>query len=61
MPVVLAAGLMTGPAWADATAPHEVLERVVMLTRHGVRSPTKGLAELRRLSDQDWPAWPVDR
>ncbi|MEC4595122.1 MULTISPECIES: histidine-type phosphatase [Nitrospirillum] len=64
MPVVLAAGLMTGPAWAEAPATPQdgmVLERVVMLSRHGVRSPTKGLAELRRLSDQDWPAWPVDR
>ncbi|MDG3440232.1 histidine-type phosphatase [Nitrospirillum amazonense] len=54
---------MAGPVRADTTASasHEVLERVVMLSRHGVRSPTKGLAELRRLSDQDWPAWPVDR
>ncbi|ASG21644.1 histidine-type phosphatase [Nitrospirillum viridazoti] len=60
---LLAASLMAGPVQADTTASasHEVLERVVMLSRHGVRSPTKGLAELRRLSDQDWPAWPVDR
>ncbi|WP_044560606.1 histidine-type phosphatase [Azospirillum sp. B4] len=66
MPLALAAGLVAGPALADTlatppTAPGLVLERVVMLSRHGVRSPTKGLAELRRLSDQDWPAWPVDR
>ncbi|TWB38035.1 histidine-type phosphatase [Nitrospirillum pindoramense] len=63
----LAVGLVAGSAWAAPTAnsatpaSHEVLERVVLLSRHGVRSPTKGLAELRRLSDQDWPAWPVDR
>ncbi|MBB6253567.1 histidine-type phosphatase [Nitrospirillum iridis] len=69
MPLVsslaLAAGLvLAGPASADTpatppAAPGLVLERVVMLSRHGVRSPTKGPAELRRHSDQDWPAWPV--
>jgi 4-phytase/acid phosphatase len=65
MPVALAAGLLAGPALADTPAAKDggglVLDRVVMLSRHGVRSPTKGLAELRRLSDQDWPARPVDR
>ncbi|MDE1148899.1 MAG: histidine-type phosphatase [Azospirillaceae bacterium] len=61
--LALAAGLMAGTAGAAMSANPDkpVLERVVMLTRHGVRSPTKGPAELRRLSDQDWPTWPVGR
>lgn len=36
-----------------------VLERVVILARHGVRSPTKGSEELSRFSQDSWPEWPV--
>lgn len=36
-----------------------VIERVVMVQRHGVRSPTQDAAALRRLADRPWPVWPV--
>jgi 4-phytase/acid phosphatase len=36
-----------------------VLERVVLLQRHGVRAPTDGPAKLARYSAQPWPRWPV--
>lgn len=36
-----------------------VLDKVVLLSRHGVRSPTKPPEDLRRHSDQDWHPWPV--
>jgi 4-phytase/acid phosphatase len=36
------------------------LVRVVVVMRHGVRPPTQKNQDLRKYSDQDWPAWPVD-
>jgi 4-phytase/acid phosphatase len=44
------------PALASA-AP--VLERVVMVSRHGVRSPTQTVEALDAATGQTWPAWPV--
>ena len=35
------------------------LTRVVMLSRHGVRSPSQGTEELHTLSPREWPTWPV--
>lgn len=40
-----------------AAAP--VLERVVMVSRHGVRSPIRSVAVLESLTKRGWPAWPV--
>ncbi|HEV2362569.1 MAG TPA: histidine-type phosphatase [Caulobacteraceae bacterium] len=54
LPAALAATLAAAHAVA---APK--LERVVLVQRHGVRSPTSSNAELARLSAQPWPAWPV--
>ena len=36
-----------------------VLERIVVVARHGVRSPTKPADWLSRYSAQAWPDWPV--
>jgi len=52
---VLVAGLLN-----IAAAPAPILERVVIVMRHGVRPPTKSAAELAPRSDQAWPgdaAW----
>ena len=40
-----------------AAAP--VLERVVMVSRHGVRSPIKTVDALNALTKRGWAAWPV--
>ena len=37
----------------------ETLERVVILQRHGVRSPTKPPSAYARYSSEAWPDWPV--
>ena len=42
---------------AASAAP--VLERVVVVMRHGVRPPTSSNEALRQYSDADWPAWIV--
>jgi 4-phytase/acid phosphatase len=36
-----------------------VLERVVLVSRHGVRAPTQTLQALDAATGQSWPAWPV--
>ncbi len=38
----------------------ETLERVVMVQRHGVRSPTKPPSAYARYSSEAWPDWPVE-
>lgn len=43
---------------ADAGAAPPALQAVVVVSRHGVRSPTK-LGELDAYAAQPWPAWPV--
>ncbi|HEY4030868.1 MAG TPA: histidine-type phosphatase [Caulobacteraceae bacterium] len=35
------------------------LEKIVTVSRHGVRSPTKAPEDLARSSDKPWPQWPV--
>ncbi len=54
IPVLLLAGL---PAVEAAEAP--VLEKVVLVQRHGVRSPTKPPAAYGKFSAEAWPDWPV--
>jgi 4-phytase/acid phosphatase len=44
------------PALASATP---VLERVVLVARHGVRSPTQTVQALDAATGQSWPAWPL--
>jgi len=52
-------------AWAPASAqllptpPGWQIERAVVLSRHGVRAPTRPNAELDRTAATAWPAWPV--
>ncbi|HWF76098.1 MAG TPA: histidine-type phosphatase [Caulobacteraceae bacterium] len=36
-----------------------MLERVVVVMRHGVRPPTQSNDQLRKYSADPWPAWPV--
>jgi len=54
IPVLLLAG---SPAAEAAEAP--VLEKVVLVQRHGVRSPTKPPSAYARYSTEAWPDWPV--
>lgn len=54
---VLLAVLVDAPP-AEAAA-DLVLEKVVILARHGVRSPTKTSAELSKYAAESWPDWPV--
>lgn len=35
------------------------LERVVILSRHGVRSPTKQTQLMNDVTPDKWPQWPV--
>ncbi|GAA4481196.1 histidine-type phosphatase [Gluconacetobacter asukensis] len=42
------------PAIAGAT-----LEKIVLVARHGIRSPTRPPAELKAQTGRDWPSWPV--
>ncbi len=44
------------PCAADAVPK---LERVVIVARHGVRSPTGDAAKLQRYAAEAWPEWPV--
>jgi len=45
---VLSAGAETGR-----------LKMVIIVTRHGVRSPTGGKTQLNQYSSQPWPEWDV--
>jgi 4-phytase/acid phosphatase len=47
------------PPASNAPAVDLKLMRVVMLSRHGVRSPIEGPEELHRLAPREWPTWPV--
>jgi 4-phytase/acid phosphatase len=39
--------------------PRDVLKYVVIVSRHGVRSPTGKVDQLNQFSTQPWPAWSV--
>lgn len=58
---VLVLVLLASPAAASAAPAQDglVLERVVIVERHGVRSPTKAPEALARYASQPWRAWPV--
>jgi 4-phytase/acid phosphatase len=51
--------LLTLLAAASPGAAQDVLERVVIVQRHGVRPPTKAAAELAKYAEQPWPEWSV--
>jgi 4-phytase/acid phosphatase len=60
--VVVILGLLLGePAAAQLlpVPPGWQMERAVLLSRHGVRSPLKSNEELDRHVATPWPAWPV--
>lgn len=44
---------------ADTPSPGYRLEKVVILSRHGVRSPTKMTPLMRDVTPNAWPEWPV--
>ena len=52
----LAAGLL-GPPHLATAAGDEVLQKVVIVSRHGVRSPLATAAELASWSSRPWPSW----
>ncbi len=54
----LAALLLLG-AFATPTMAAPVLEKVVILQRHGVRAPTKAPADLAPYARDAWASWPV--
>src|SRR3984957_4380762 len=47
------------PACAQAAAPDAHLELVIVLSRHGVRSPLTAQADLDKFSAAPWPTWDV--
>ncbi|PKU24578.1 histidine-type phosphatase [Telmatospirillum siberiense] len=55
---ILLAGLAVAATPARA-APDLRLEKVVILIRHGIRSPTKNTEELSRYAAETWPSWTV--
>ncbi|XOO19786.1 AppA family phytase/histidine-type acid phosphatase [Edwardsiella ictaluri] len=44
---------------AEAAHPVRHLERVVIVSRHGVRAPTEMPALIREVTPDGWPVWPV--
>ncbi len=52
--------LFAGQAAAQPLPADWRLERVVMVERHGVRSPTKPPEALSPYASEPWPAWPVE-
>ncbi|EMQ4315727.1 AppA family phytase/histidine-type acid phosphatase [Yersinia enterocolitica] len=58
--VTLIMGCFTAGAAPIVTAPTGyTLERVVILSRHGVRSPTKQTQLMNDVTPDKWPQWPV--
>ncbi len=54
------AGIAPAAAQLLPTPPGWQIERAVLLSRHGVRSPTLPNAELDRIAATPWPRWPVE-
>lgn len=57
---LIAMALASGPALAVA-ADQAQLEKVVVLSRHGLRSPTQDRHELESWALRPWPPWSVPR
>lgn len=55
----LLAGVAPAAAQLQPTPPGWQIERAVVLSRHGVRAPTRSNAELDRIAASPWPVWPV--
>jgi 4-phytase/acid phosphatase len=62
LPALLAAASLSGaqsvPQNSPATSANE-LKYLVIVSRHGVRSPTGKTERLNQYSSKPWPAWPV--
>ncbi len=56
---ILTAGLAPAGAEVPPIPPGWQMERVVLLARHAVRSPTRSPEELARYAASPWPSWPV--
>ncbi len=58
---LLLSALLAGPASAQLlpVPPGWQMQRTIVLSRHGVRSPLHSAEELDRYSAQPWPTWPV--
>ena len=54
----LMAGIAPAEAQIPPIPPGWQMERVVLLARHGVRSPTQSPEELARFAASPWPTWP---
>jgi 4-phytase / acid phosphatase len=46
-------------SFAEPASAELVLEKVVLVSRHGVRSPTGSAASLSQIASRAWPTWPV--
>lgn len=59
--VFLLSVVLAGPASAQLlpVPPGWQMQRTILLSRHGVRSPVHSNDELDRYSAQPWPTWPV--
>jgi len=56
---MLLAAAIVPPAAAAPPAPPLVLERAVLVMRHGIRAPLAGEVPTSTRSAAPWPAWPV--
>jgi 4-phytase/acid phosphatase len=57
----LGAAFLASPAtWAGPESASDKLKLVIILSRHGVRSPLSTDAALAGLASQPWPKWEVD-
>lgn len=56
-----ALALIPLPGMTGIAAAEPVLERVVLVQRHGVRAPTQSAQTLDAWSGRGWPVWPVPR
>ncbi|MBL6652186.1 MAG: histidine-type phosphatase [Reyranella sp.] len=59
--VLVMAMLLAGPAAAEVLPipPGWQIERAILLSRHGVRSPQRSAEEIDRNVATPWPTWPV--
>src|SRR5262245_5845619 len=55
----LGAGLLAAALAHDAVAAELILEKVVLISRHGVRSPTETHPPLADVASRPWATWPV--